>query len=199
MAARMIESRYGGECARCGAVISLGDTIWYAKRGGVHCLECGEHTDDEIRERRTARADARADQLRNKAARLTNEATAVLDKYAYLRDDHAFMTQPGHVPFRAKVNDAEDRAYGKLTEARNLEATARHIECNKPLVKGDTERKYAEQDAAAVTRLAVGMKVHCHFYGDVTVRRINAKSVTVETVSGFRDRMPARWLKPISA
>lgn len=75
----------------------------------------------ERRERRAAR-------LREWADRRTAQATAALatgDKY---RGDHAFNTQPGHIPERARLIARQDHAFESLDKAASMNSRAAEIE-----------------------------------------------------------------------
>jgi hypothetical protein len=74
------------------------------------------------------RREAKADRLRGWAAKREQSAGAVLAAHETYRDDHAFNTQPGHIPLRARVIAQDDRAYESLAKARQMAARADGIE-----------------------------------------------------------------------
>lgn len=76
------------------------------------------------RERRMARAD----RLREWAAKREAKAAAVFKASEPFRGDIAFNTQPGHIPFRARLIAREDRAVESLDKAHSMEARADNIE-----------------------------------------------------------------------
>ena len=76
------------------------------------------------RERRLAKAE----RLRGWASRRVVDANATLAADAHYRGDHAFNTQPGHIPERARVIAREDRAFGSLAKASSMAARADSIE-----------------------------------------------------------------------
>lgn len=76
------------------------------------------------RERRLARAE----RLRGWAEKRQTEATRVLESQPELRHDWAFVTQPGHIPERARMNRADDRAYASLDKADSMARRADGIE-----------------------------------------------------------------------
>lgn len=76
------------------------------------------------RERRLARAE----RLRGWAEKRTQHATATLNSKPEPRHDWAFITQPGHIPERARMNAADDRARDSLRKADNMESRADGIE-----------------------------------------------------------------------
>lgn len=76
------------------------------------------------RERRLARAE----RLRGWADKRTADATAALESQPELRHDWAFITQPGRIPARERMNRADDRAYRSLEKADNMARRADGIE-----------------------------------------------------------------------
>lgn len=76
------------------------------------------------RERRLAKAE----RLRNWAAKREHEAAAMLKANEPFTTDHAFNTQPGHIPLRARIIAREDRAFESLDKARDMTARAASIE-----------------------------------------------------------------------
>ena len=78
---------------------------------------------------RRERKEAKAERLRTWAEKRTTAATSTLttiaDKY---RGDHAFNFQPGHIPARARVNAAQDRAFESLNKAGSMDARADGID-----------------------------------------------------------------------
>lgn len=71
---------------------------------------------------------ARADRLRGWAANREARATAQLNSQPELRHDWAFITQPGHIPARARMNAADDRAFRSLEKADAMASRADEIE-----------------------------------------------------------------------
>lgn len=84
-------------------------------------------TDDE-RPNYRARRQARAERLRGWAGKREDKAQATLDAGAPYREDHAFNTQPGHIPERARVIAREDRAYESMDKAASMRSRADGIE-----------------------------------------------------------------------
>ncbi len=76
------------------------------------------------RDRRTAKAE----RLRGWAEKRESVAAAALNSYPTMRHDWAFITQPGHIPARARMMAADDRAYASLTKAREMAGRADAIE-----------------------------------------------------------------------
>jgi hypothetical protein len=74
------------------------------------------------------RREARAARLREWAAKRESSANAQLRSQPDLRSDWAFITQPGHIPERARMNAADDRAFRSLDKAESMNARAAEIE-----------------------------------------------------------------------
>lgn len=64
------------------------------------------------------RREARAERLRGFAEKREATAAATFKSHEQYRGDHAFNTQPGHIPERARVIAREDRAHESLQKAR---------------------------------------------------------------------------------
>lgn len=76
------------------------------------------------RERRLAKAE----RLREWADKREARASGVFAEGEKYRGDHAFNTQPGHIPERARLIAREDRACASLQKAEAMEARADSIE-----------------------------------------------------------------------
>jgi hypothetical protein len=94
------------------------------------------------RERRAARAE----RLRSWADKRTTDAERVLSSQPELRHDWAFITQPGHIPERARMNRADDRAHASLNKAASMARRADGIDAA-------AERAIYSDDPDAVERL----------------------------------------------
>lgn len=76
------------------------------------------------RERRLAKAE----RLRGWAEKRETQANAQLNRNPEMRHDIAFNTQPGHIPERARMIAADDRAFASLKKAESMESRAAGIE-----------------------------------------------------------------------
>jgi len=74
------------------------------------------------------RREAKAERLRDWAAKREQAATATLNSHPEIRHDWAFITQPGHIPLRAQMNRSDDRACQSLAKAKSMESRANGIE-----------------------------------------------------------------------
>ncbi len=76
------------------------------------------------RERRLAKAE----RLREWARKREAKAASVFKAGEHYHGDHAFNTQPGHIPERARLIAREDRAHESLTKASSMASRAAGIE-----------------------------------------------------------------------
>jgi hypothetical protein len=74
------------------------------------------------------RREAKAERLREWATKREQKAVDQLNSYPTVRHDIAFNTQPGHIPFRARIIKADERAYESLEKAGDMASRARNIE-----------------------------------------------------------------------
>jgi hypothetical protein len=175
---RLIIVKYAGECAECGHELEIGQQAEYEKTTGIFCVGHFPTDVEKIREFRQAKADRRADKYEEWAEKRESKATAQLNSYPEIRHDWAFITQPGHIPFRARMNRADERAHDSLTVAegfRNKAENIRHVR-----VKGDAARRDEIKRAEVDSWIQSGMVVDtCHF-GQLEVVKVNKKTVTLK-------------------
>lgn len=74
------------------------------------------------------RREARAERLRGWADKRQTDAAAVFEAGEPYRSDWAFITQPGHIPQRARLIAREDRAHESIRKAESMSARADGIE-----------------------------------------------------------------------
>jgi hypothetical protein len=74
------------------------------------------------------RREARAERLNEWAETREENAAAVLKAGEQYHGDTAFNTQPGHIPFRARLIASEDRAYESQNKAARMRSRADGIE-----------------------------------------------------------------------
>ncbi len=70
----------------------------------------------------------KAERLREWADKRETGAAAVFKRGEPYRGDHAFNTQPGHIPERARLIAREDRAHESVAKAREMDSRAGGIE-----------------------------------------------------------------------
>ncbi len=181
---RLLNSKYQSSCAKCERDISVGDQIAYEKMTGVFCPACFPTDPEEIREFRQMKADRKADRYEEWAQKREERAEAALNSYPEVRHDWAFITQPGRIPFRERMNRADARAIESLEKAKEMRQKAQSL--RNVRVAGDAERQREAQREKARSWAKVGMKVFCEF-GNGTIKKINKKTVTVTSTGPFKE------------
>ena len=99
------------------------------------------------------RREARAERLQEWAGKREDRAAAVFKASEPFRGDNAFNTQPGHIPFRAKLNAREDRAHESLAKADSMRSRADGIESQLANSIYDDDPDAVEQLRARIARL----------------------------------------------
>lgn len=190
---RTITVKYAGECAKCGASIPEGAQALYERGLGIFCTTC-TLTDDELREARQDRNDKKASKYEEWAEKRRKKAQQC---YATtpdsLRHDWAFITQPGHIPARERMVKADERGWEHDKKAAEMEAKAKGLRSGAG-IKGDRERKRAALREKIKPLLKVGMVVDVPFFQNVTIIRLNEKSITIQTASGYTERIGYDWV-----
>ena len=74
------------------------------------------------------RREARAERLQGWADKRQRDAAATFKSHERYRGDHAFNTQPGHIPERARVIAREERAFESMKKAEGMAQKAGGIE-----------------------------------------------------------------------
>lgn len=177
---RKLEVRYEGQCARCGNALHVGDAAMYEKTTGIFCVGCEPVEVEDIRHFRTMKAEKRAGRLEAKAERLERLADQKQAEFNHYRQDHAWMTQPGHIPGREKVLKRYEKGFELRAEAEDARSRAEGVMTYKTRVKGDAARADAATRAARDTVLTVGSRVFDHCFGQGTITRVFAKSYRVK-------------------
>lgn len=195
---RQITLKYANDCRKCGNFLSIGEQAIYEKRVGIFCLNCAPSDSEEIREYRQEASNRRADKYEEWAAKRERKANAQLNNYPNMRRDYAFITQPGHIPFRAKMIAADDRAYQSLRIAQDFKAKAKSL--RNVRVKGDAERNREQQKQEVLSWLKIGDKVDTVIYGQGIVKKINKKTAKISDTGAsgtFTINVPIHFLRRI--
>ena len=74
------------------------------------------------------RRERKAERLRGWAEKRDAKATALIERDAHYRGDHAFNTQPGHIPERARVIRRTEQAFEHSSKAHEMAGKAAEIE-----------------------------------------------------------------------
>ena len=99
------------------------------------------------------RREARAERLNEWAGKREQNAAAVFKVGEPYTSDLAFNTQPGHIPFRARLIAREDRAYESLGKAASMRSRADGIEDQMANAIYEDDPDAIEQLRARITRL----------------------------------------------
>jgi hypothetical protein len=130
------------------------------------------------------KADKKAEKYNEWAEKREKKAEAQLNSYPSSRHDYAFITQPGRIPFRERMNKADDRACESLKIAekmRNKAESLSHVR-----VAGDAGRRHQAERDAADAIFKVGDVVYSWIIGKCTIVKINKKTYTVKVDSSQR-------------
>lgn len=179
---RQIIIKYNGDCKYCGKTLEIGEQAMYEKSMGCFCLGCEPKDTEEIRHYRQIKADKKAERLNTWADKREAEADRQLNSYPEIRHDTAFNTQPGYIPFRARMNRADDRAYESLRKAQGMRSKAESL--NHVQVKGDAAAKWEQARLNVLEWLRVGDVVDCGYAAPVTILKINQKTARIKTQFG---------------
>ena len=174
---RTITVQYQGDCRQCGANLSPGAQAVYEHRVGIFCPTCAPTAPEDIRAYRQQGADKRADRLQGWADARRQRALATFEHNRIYTGDHAFNTQPGHIPLRARVIAQENRAFESLQVAERLENKAASVRRGR--VAGAAARDDEAHREALRAALTPGMTVHTDHYGDGVLKRVYTKSARV--------------------
>lgn len=171
-----ITVKYSGECKKCGETIPVGEQAIYEKRVGIFHIDCAPVDTEEIRALRQEAADRKADRFDEWAKKREEKANRQLNNYSEIRHDIAFNTQPGHIPFRARMIKADNRAFESLEVASRMRGKAkslRHVR-----VAGDAEKRREQQREFVRSRIFVGQEVET-IYGKGIVEKVNKKTAKI--------------------
>ena len=195
---KQIIVKYQGECRKCGTTLVVGEGAVYEKRIGIFCTKCAPADSEDIRTYRQEAADRKADRYEGWASKRKASAEAKLNSYPEIRHDWAFITQPGRIPFRDRMNQSDSRAYEGLRIADKMQAKAdslRHVR-----VKGDAEKRWQDLRDFNITRFKVGDTVNTGTYGNGTILKINKKTAKIGntgTSGTYTTNVDLAFLSPV--
>lgn len=192
---RTLQVKWATECRRCGKPIEVGAEAMYEKSMGLFCVGCEPKTVEEIREYRTAKATAKAERLEGWAEKREEKASAQLNSYPEIRHDWAFITQPGRIPLRERMNRADDRACESLSVAHRLRSRAAGI--MNVRVAGDAERRRQAEREDLDTIISKGSRVYDFAYGKGEVVQVCKKSYRIKFASGNIYARDKTYVRPL--
>uniref|UniRef100_A0A6M3LVB4 Uncharacterized protein n=1 Tax=viral metagenome TaxID=1070528 RepID=A0A6M3LVB4_9ZZZZ len=178
---RQLIVKYDGQCAKCGTDLEQGQAAMYEKSMGIFCVGCEPKDTEEIRACRLAKAERKAERYEGWAEKREQKATAQLNSYPSIRHDYAFNTQPGHIPFRAKMIASDDRAFDSLRTAKRMRDKAESL--RNVRIAGDAENRRQTIREKLDTLISKGSKVYDAVFGPGEVLGVYKKSYRVKFTS----------------
>jgi len=141
---------------------------------------------EEQRKIKKEKAERRAKRIEARARRLLKEAQRIEDSWPKdIIHDIAFITQPGHIPLRAKINRQHDKVLRLREEAKRLFEKAENVRTWGSRVKGDAEKEREERRKELDREIQIGSRVFCPLYGWGEILKIHKKSYRVKFDRGF--------------
>lgn len=139
---------------------------------------------EELRAYRQARANQKADRVRSWGENKLRQAQELENSIPEYAHDYAFITQPGHIPARARINRKQDAIFQLRKEGTAQIERAERIEKYGARVKGDAERAREVMRIEQDKTIEKGSRVHDFCFGDGEVTRVNKKSYSIKFDSG---------------
>ena len=175
---RELTVKYDGQCKKCGQSLQVGQSAMYEKSMGIFCIGCEPKEVEEIRAFRLAKAEHKAEKYVAWAEKRENKTGAALNSFPSMRHDWAFISQPGHIPARARMIKADDRAYESLKIAEGMRNKAESL--RNVRVAGDAEAKREVKRQANDALIFKGSKVYDVVFGEGIVLSIHKKSYRIQ-------------------
>lgn len=194
---RKLIVKYEGECARCGDPLRVGSDAMYEKTTGIFCVGCEPVEVEDIRHFRTIKAEKRAERLNRKADRLDGLAELKQKDFNHFRQDHAWLTQPGHIPGRDKAVKRYEKGFELMKEAKGARSKAENVMIYKTRVKGDAARADEVLRESLDKVIGVGSRVQDFAFGQGTVTKVFKKSYRVKWDHGTEWSRDKIYLRPL--
>jgi hypothetical protein len=175
---RALIVKYQGTCKKCGKTLDIGEQAMYEKSMGIFCIGCEPKEIEEIRAFRLAKAEAKAERYKEWAEKREQKAMAQLNSNPEIRHDWAFITQPGYIPTRARMIQADNKAHESLHIAKEMRNKAENL--LNVRVAGDAERNREAKRQANDALITKGSKVYDPVFGEGIVLSIHKKSYRIQ-------------------
>jgi len=192
---RQITVKYQGECKKCGKDLEIDTPAMYEKSTGIFCIGCEPTEVEEIRAFRLEKAETKAERYEEWAEKREVKASSQLNSMPEVRHDWAFITQPGHIPMRARMNAADDRAYESLKTAKGFRGKASSL--RNVRVAGDAERKRQRIREMADSVIHKGSRVQDAVFGVGEVIGVYSKSYRIKFDRGFTYARDKSYVAPL--
>lgn len=144
-------------------------------------------TNEEIERLRTYRQE----KANRKAARVKSWGESKLRQAQEHEDslpgyihDWAYITQPGHIPGRDRVNRKQEKIFRLREEGKKQIERAERVRKYGGRVKGDRERERQTEREEQDKIIGKGSRVHDFCFGDGEVVRVNTKSYSIKFDDG---------------
>lgn len=135
---------------------------------------------ERLRAYRQEKADRKAARIRSWGESKLRQAQELEDSIPEYTHDWAYITQPGHIPGRDKINRKQEKIYRLREEGKRQIEKAERISKYGARVKGDAERARElvreEQDKT----IGKGSRVRDFCFGDGEVVRVNTKTYSIK-------------------
>ena len=149
-------------------------------------MKIREMNTEEQRKIKKEKAERKARRLELRARRLLKEAREIENSWPKdIIHDIAFITQPGHIPMRARIIRQQEKVFALREEAKKLFKKAENIRIYGSRIKGDAERAREERRKKLDQEVQIGSRVYCPIYGWGEVLKIFKKSYRVKFDRGF--------------
>lgn len=178
---RQLTVKYQGECKKCGQSLEIGQPAIYEKSMGIFCVGCEPKEVEEIRTFRLEKAERKAEKYEEWTGKREQKAKIALNSFPSMRHDWAFITQPGHIPVRARMNKADDRAFESLQVAEGFREKAENL--RNVRVAGDAERNRQAKREALDQIITKGSRVYDAVFGEGTILSVHKKSYRIQFIS----------------
>ena len=139
---------------------------------------------DELRKYRQEKADRKAERIRGWGESKLKQAQILEDSIPEYAHDYAFITQPGHIPARARFIKKQDKAFQLRKEGQAQIERAERIKKYGGRIKGDAERARETMREEQDKTIGKGSRIHDFCFGDGEVVRVNKKTYSIKFDSG---------------
>lgn len=139
---------------------------------------------ETIRIYRQDKANRKAERVRSWGESKLRQAQELEDSIPEYAHDWAFITQPGHIPARERINRKKDAIFQLRKEGQAQIERAERIEKYGGRVKGDAERARQTMRVEQDKTIGKGSRVHDFCFGDGEVVRVNKKTYSIKFDSG---------------
>jgi len=141
---------------------------------------------EEQRKIKKEKAERKARWVETRARKLLKKAQEIEDSWPKdIIHDIAFLTQPGHIPMRARIIRQHDKVLRLREEAKRLLEKAENIRIYGSRIKGDAERAREEKREKLDREVQIGSRVFCSLYGWGEILKVFKKSYRVKFDRGF--------------